>query len=442
MGDLKPSSGKPKVILGRASSRRNPLIAIAFLATLAATMTQSGCVSLAGGLSLSQSNLNFGKVAIGQASSQTLIVKNSGSGLLTLTSVAASGRDFTVSGPQLPLRLAEGQSATFMARFAPPAPGETSGSLQITESQTASTPQLSGSGGSATPSIMTIQKTVLMAGTGVSAAPSITSQPASQNVAVGQTATFSVTISGATPLDYQWSKNGAAIPGATSASYTTPAAAATDSGSKFTVTVGNSAGSVTSNAAILTVGSAGQLTASATKLSYGNVAVGTSSSQSVTLTNTGNASVSISNVSVSGAGVSAGGVSSGLILAPANSAVLSVTFTPSSTGTLNGSVAVASNASDAAVTIALSGAAVQAASHSVTLGLAPDSSNVVGYNVYRSSVSSGPYVKLNSPLITSTTYTDTAVAASNTYYYVATSVDSAGDETVYSNQVSATIPTP
>src|ERR1700681_2883886 len=39
-------------------------------------------------------------------------------------------------------------------------------------------------------------------------APSITVQPASQTVTVGQSATFSVTCTGMAPLNYQWSKNG------------------------------------------------------------------------------------------------------------------------------------------------------------------------------------------------------------------------------------------
>jgi fibronectin type 3 domain-containing protein len=94
------------------------------------------------------------------------------------------------------------------------------------------------------------------------------------------------------------------------------------------------------------------------------------------------------------------------------------------------------------VTIPLSGNAVQPVSHSVTLDLTPNSSNVTGYNVYRSSISSGPYSKLNSPLVTSTTYVDSTVLANQTYFYVGTSVDSAANETAYSNQVSATIPTP
>ncbi len=84
-------------------------------------------------------------------------------------------------------------------------------------------------------------------------APSITTQPASQSVKTGQTATFSVTASGTAPLSYQWQKNGVAIGGATSASYTTPATTAADNGVQFIVVVTNSVGSATSKPATLTV---------------------------------------------------------------------------------------------------------------------------------------------------------------------------------------------
>ncbi len=84
-------------------------------------------------------------------------------------------------------------------------------------------------------------------------APTITTQPVSQTATVGAIATFSVTATGTAPLTYQWSKNGAAISGATSVSYTTPATVIGDNASTFTVVVTNSTGSATSNNATLTV---------------------------------------------------------------------------------------------------------------------------------------------------------------------------------------------
>ena len=81
----------------------------------------------------------------------------------------------------------------------------------------------------------------------------ITVQPQSQTVTAPAAATFTATATGTAPLLYQWNKNGAAISGATSASYTTPATTTGTNGANFAVTVTNSFGSSTSNPAILTV---------------------------------------------------------------------------------------------------------------------------------------------------------------------------------------------
>src|SRR6185437_13067599 len=93
---------------------------------------------------------------------------------------------------------------------------------------------------------------------GSGTAPTISTQPQPQTVNAGATATFSVVAAGSGTLGYQWEKNGAAVAGATSASYTTPATVAGDSGASFTVVVSNSAGQVTSSGATLTVNGAGQ----------------------------------------------------------------------------------------------------------------------------------------------------------------------------------------
>lgn len=83
--------------------------------------------------------------------------------------------------------------------------------------------------------------------------PTITQDPISQSVMAGQTATFSVSASGAAPLLYQWQKDGSPISGATGATYTTPATTAADSGSTFQCVVTNAIGSATSQAAMLSV---------------------------------------------------------------------------------------------------------------------------------------------------------------------------------------------
>lgn len=84
-------------------------------------------------------------------------------------------------------------------------------------------------------------------------APTITTQPASLFVFEGSGATFSVAASGTAPLSYQWRRNGVDLSGANGTSYTLANAQLADSGASFSVLVSNSAGSATSNGALLTV---------------------------------------------------------------------------------------------------------------------------------------------------------------------------------------------
>src|SRR5690606_15207650 len=78
---------------------------------------------------------------------------------------------------------------------------------------------------------------------------------ASQSVTEGGQASFTVVAQG-TQLTYQWRRSGVDIPGATSPTYTTPVVSLADDGAQFTVTVSNSAGSVTSQPATLSVNAA------------------------------------------------------------------------------------------------------------------------------------------------------------------------------------------
>lgn len=272
-------------------------------------------------------------------------------------------------------------------------------------------------------------------------APSVTTPPASCTVISGQTATFTVAATGTAPLTYQWRKNGTAITGATLSSYATPATTASDNGAQFTVVVGNSAGSATSMAAVLTVNSpTSQLNSSSTSLDLGTVTVSNSVTKSVTLTNSGTSTVTISNVVVMGAGFNVTSGTSGLILSGGQTATLSATFDPSTAGSVTGSVTVTSNAVNSPMVITLSGTGVAAVSYSTSLTWAPSTSTVTGYNVYSGTVSGGPYARLTSAAVPATNYTDSSVQQGQTYYYVVTAVNSQNQESPYSGQVSATIP--
>lgn len=90
----------------------------------------------------------------------------------------------------------------------------------------------------------------------VNALPVITQQPTNQEITEGETLSLNVVATGAT--GYQWKKGEENIPDATTATYTKEGATAADAGS-YTCVVTGAGGSVTSNAATVTVNPAGEV---------------------------------------------------------------------------------------------------------------------------------------------------------------------------------------
>ncbi len=114
-------------------------------------------------------------------------------------------------------------------------------------------------------------------------APGITTQPASQSVALGSSANFTVAATGTNPLSYQWRKGGTAITGATAAAYSIATTAVADAGS-YDVVISNSAGSVTSALATLTVTGGSSAPQIVTAPASQSVAVGSPVTFSVAVT--------------------------------------------------------------------------------------------------------------------------------------------------------------
>jgi fibronectin type 3 domain-containing protein len=89
----------------------------------------------------------------------------------------------------------------------------------------------------------------------------------------------------------------------------------------------------------------------------------------------------------------------------------------------------------------MTGTGTAAIQHTVDLTWT-GSSGAVGYNIYRSTVSAGPYSMINTTVDDTTAYIDSTVTPGQTYYYVATAVDSSSNESGYSNVAEAVIPNP
>jgi len=390
-------------------------------------------------LSASPASLSFGSLATGTSATQSVTISNTGNSSVSVSKISASGAGYSASGITLPLSLAAGQSTSFSVTFVPTSTGGLSGSVTVA-SNAANSPA-----------------TISLSGTGVQ--PQITVTPSTVsfgNVTVGVTNTQTLTIRNAGTATLSVSQASLAGTGFTSSGLALPLSVPAGGSSTFNVafapaSAGAFSASITfiSNTAnsplVVPLSGTGmanvlQLSASPTSLSFGSLTTGTSAMQTVTISNTGNSSVSISQVSASGAGFSTGGIALPLSLAAGQSTSFSVTFAPASVGSLPGSATVLSNAANSPLVVALSGTGAAPVSHTVSLNWTPSSSTYSGFNIYRGSVSGGPYTRLDSSMIPTTSYMDTTVASGQTYYYVATELDSTGAESNYSSEVSATIP--
>lgn len=414
----------------------------------------SGCAGLVGAprvspstnsgtptLAASPTTISFSNVNVGTTAKQTVTISNSGTASENVTSISTTGNAFSITGIALPYALAAGANTTFTAEFTPTATGSASGRLAISATSGGSDPTV----------------TIPMNGNGVQAKMSLSPSSVSfGTVIVGQTNSQPITISNAGNAALTISSYTATGAGFSASGLTTPLTVQPGQSASFNVkfsptAASASTGSIALNstspnfsAAVALTGTGAaatySLSVSPSTLSFGSVKLNASTSQTVSLKNTGNSNITISSVSATGTGFSDSGVNAGLVLSPSQSANLNVTFDPTSSGAVSGSVAIASNAANSPESIQVSGTGVT--THTVALAWSSStSSGVVGYNVYRGTAL-GTYSKLNSSPLAGTSYSDATVQSGQniTYYYVVTAVDSTGVESTDSNQATAIVP--
>jgi hypothetical protein len=330
------------------STATNPTLTIA----LSGTGTQ-------GGLSANPASIPFGAVIDGASASVPVTLTNTGTAAVSITAHSITGTGFTLTGWTAPASLTPGQTTSFTVTFAPTTAGSSSGTVSITSNAPGSplVINLTGSG-TATQATMTINP----------------SPVAFNNVNVGSNSTQTVTLTntGNAALNI----SAATISGAGyTMNLTAPKTINAGANTQFTVTFtpttsGSSAGSIliTSNAAgspatisLSGTGVATQatMTANPSPVTFPSVNVGSNSTQTVTLTNAGNAALNISAATISGAGYTMSLTAPTTINAGANTQ-FTVTFTPTTSGSSAGSILITSNAAGSPATISLSGTGMQA----------------------------------------------------------------------------------
>ena len=107
----------------------------------AAILSTTGCVGVTSKgaatsgsltLSLSPTSITFGNITVGQTSTKSVTLTNSGTGILMISGISVSGSEFTASGPHLPLALSAGQSSSINVVFKPTADTPATGTITIT----------------------------------------------------------------------------------------------------------------------------------------------------------------------------------------------------------------------------------------------------------------------------------------------------------------------
>jgi Abnormal spindle-like microcephaly-assoc'd, ASPM-SPD-2-Hydin len=299
-------------------------------------LLQLGAVSP--GLNVSTTNLSFGNVAVNSAAAQALTLASSGTEPVTVNAATVNGSGFSVSGANFPLTLPPGQTAALNVQFAPPAAGPAAGQLTLT-SDSANTPST----------------VVNLSGTGTVTNPSVLSglNCASSSFTGTGTDSCTVTLSGAAgsggaTIALASNNSAVSVPGSVtiaqgsaSASFIATVSAVSNAES---ATITASAGG-NSEVAVLQLNAASAiLRASVAGVAFGNVNVNTTASQQLTLTATGSLPVTISALTISGSGFSVSGLNVPATLNPNQSIGVMVQFTPTTTGSVSGTLTLASNA--------------------------------------------------------------------------------------------------
>jgi hypothetical protein len=454
----------------RAVQRQGANAVILFMACIALALgitdnargsPQAGIIFRRGAaaVGLSPTSLAFGSQPVGKTSkAQTVTLSNTGNATLTISSIVVNGTNRTnfAETNTCARFLAAGAQCTISVTFTPSGSSIFRASMSITDNALGSpqTVSLSGTG---------TRAAAALAAAAVSLSPpslafgnqSLGVTCAAQTVTLSNTGTAALSITslalaGTNASDFAQTNtcgSSLAAGGQCTISVTfTPAASGSRTAS---VSITDNASGSPQSVSLAGTGTASAVSLSPTSLAFGNQPVDmTSTAQTVTLSNTGNAALTITSLGLTGTNASdfAQSNTCGSSLAAGANCTIAVWFTPSVAGPEAASLSIADNASGSLQTVSFSGTGIHDVILSWTASTTP---GVVGYYVYRGTALGGESTTpLNSSPVaggctnTATcTYTDVTVVAGTTYYYTVTAVASNDvTQSSDSNQVSATVP--
>ncbi len=323
-------------------------------------------------VTLSPSALTFGSQPVGSTSAnQSVTLTNSGNAPLSISSIAVAGAnagDFaqTSTCPVGSATLAASSSCTISVLFAPSAAGLRAANLQVSDNASDSPESVSLSGPGTAPAV-SLTPSALSFGSQLVGSTSGTRSVTLTNAGGAPLAISKIAVTGANAGDFVESDNcpgGSTSLAANATCSILVSFAPSGAGSRSaTVQITDNAGDSPETLALTGSGVplAPAVSLSPSGLSFGSQMVGVASgTQSVTLTNSGNAPLSISNIALTGA--NAGDFAQtntcpvgAPALAAGSSCTIAVGFTPGATGARSASVQVTDNAGDSPESVAVSG---------------------------------------------------------------------------------------
>ena len=322
-------------------------------------LTGTGVISAVA--SFSTTSLSFGNQGVGTTSTaQTTTLTNTGTGTLVISSIATSGAnagDYHESD-NCGGSVAPSASCTISVTFTPAAQGASSASLVVTDNAADSSQSiaLSGSGTQASASLSTGSLTFGNTMVASTSDPQTVTLTNSGNVAL---TISSVAVSGTNASDFNMTNNcGASLAASASCTISVTFKPAAEGARSATITVTDNGTPATQSVTLGGTGTQASASLSTTSLTFGSTMVtSTSDPQTVTLTNSGNVTLTISSVTVSGTNASDFNLTNncGASLAASASCTISVTFKPTAGGTRTATITFNDSAAPASQTVTLSG---------------------------------------------------------------------------------------
>jgi Abnormal spindle-like microcephaly-assoc'd, ASPM-SPD-2-Hydin len=370
-----PVSGTCTVSVTFSPSGPGPMTASLSIADDAANSPQGLGVSGTGtapAVTLSPTGLTFASQLVGTTSaSQSIALTNSGTAPLTISTVGIGGAnpgDYaqTNTCPPAPATLAVNAACTILVKFTPNAPGPRTASVQLADNAAGGSQSagLTGSATAAAPAL-TVAPSSLTFGPQQVGTSSVAQSSTIQNTGTAPLTISGISLTGTNAAAYTQSSNCPTSPSTLAVSATCTISVIFSPTASGSMTAGVSVTDDASNSpqaiGLSGTGAVPAVTLTPTSLSFGSQTIGTrSAAQTTTLKNSGTAPLLVSSVGITGTNAGDFAQTNTCPVSPATLAAsatctISVTFSPSATGSRSASVTITDNATGTPQSVTLSG---------------------------------------------------------------------------------------